>query len=136
MQKYSWAYLMGRLPIAMSMLGHGLVRLPKLDKFTEGMVTEFSKTALPVWLVTAFGYSLPFLELITGILLVLGLWTRVALNLGLLVMLILIFGSTMVEQWQNVAMQLFYGVYFAVLYLFVSYNHYSVDRLITGPKTF
>lgn len=135
MQKYGWAYLMGRLPIAMSLFGHGLVRLPKLDKFTDGMVNEFSKTVLPSSLIMALGYTLPFLELITGILLLIGLWTRLALNLGWVLMLILIFGSTMVEQWQNVAMQLFYGVYFAVLYLFVAYNRYSVDALIKAPKT-
>ena len=41
MKNASAAYLLARLPIAMSMFGHGLVRIPKLEKFSAGMVKEF-----------------------------------------------------------------------------------------------
>jgi thiosulfate dehydrogenase (quinone) large subunit len=129
MNERKWAYLMARLPIAMSMLGHGLERLPKLDKFSHGMVTSCERTILPNTLVQAFGYGLPFLELLTGILLMLGLFTRFALFLGAALMLVLIFGSTLLEEWQNVFSQLFYGAYFAGLFWFIGYNVYSADAL-------
>ena len=127
MRRYTWAYLLARLPIALSMLGHGLIRLPKLDRFSLGMVTEFGRSFLPLWVVQPFSYALPFLELVTGALLLLGLFTRFAIFLGALLMLILIFGSTLIEEWDNVAIQMFYGLYFAGLLLFVEHNGFSLD---------
>lgn len=129
MRQYNWAYLMARLPIAMSMFGHGLVRLPKLNNFSYGMVLEFGRSYLPSWIVQPFSYVLPFAELLTGILLLLGWGTRFALLLGSAIMLILIFGSTTIEQWENVAIQLFYGIYFAGLFVFIEHNRFSVDGM-------
>lgn len=121
---------MARLPIAMSLFGHGLIRLPKLDMFSLGLVTEFSRSFLPRWLLQPFSYLLPFLELLTGLLLLLGLFTRFALFLGAAIMLALIFGSTVLEDWQNVAIQMFYGVYFAGLLACIDHNGISLDARI------
>ncbi len=71
-------YLLARLPIAVSMFTHGLERLPKLNNFSEHMVGQFSKSMLPTALVTPFSYMLPFLEFLTGILLIAGLFKPVA----------------------------------------------------------
>ncbi|QCR21533.1 DoxX family protein [Pontibacter sp. SGAir0037] len=124
------SYLLGRLPIAVSMFGHGLVRLPKLDKFSAWMVGSFESTFLPTPFVTFFSYALPIIELNIGFLLLVGLFTRQAIVAGILVMLVLIFGSSLLEEWQNVFIQMMYGAYFAVLLAFAKkYNRYSVDRL-------
>jgi thiosulfate dehydrogenase [quinone] large subunit len=128
--KPNTTYLLVRLPIAVSMFGHGLERIPKLQGFSSHMVGQFGKSMLPVSLVTPFSLGLPFLELLTGILLILGLFTRFACILGVLIMLALIFGSSMLEQWENVFTQIIYGAYFALLYYFAVYNHYSADTLI------
>jgi thiosulfate dehydrogenase [quinone] large subunit len=129
MKKEQYTYLLARLPIGMSFFGHGLERLPKLAAFSNGMVASFSKSILPAGLVLPFGYVLPFLELLTGILLLLGLFTRFATVLGVAIMLALIFGSCMVEQWNNVFTQIIYGTYLALLFEFVQYNSISIDRL-------
>ncbi|MCC8409968.1 DoxX family protein [Mucilaginibacter sp. UR6-1] len=128
------SYLLARLPIAVSMLGHGLVRIPKLDKFSGWMMSEFSKSVLPQNAVKAFAYVLPFAELLIGALLVIGLFTRYTLIAGVVVMLLLIFGSSMIEQWNNVFIQMMYGVYFALLYHFVNYNSYAADKFIAVTK--
>src|ERR1700749_2547543 len=91
-------YLLARLPIGMSMFGHGLDRIPKIQAFSGHLVGQFSKTMLPPSLVSLFGTALPFLELLTGALLLLGLFTRFACVLGVLYMLALIFGSCLIEQ--------------------------------------
>jgi thiosulfate dehydrogenase [quinone] large subunit len=130
MKKERITYLLGRLPIAMSMFGHGLERLPKLSSFSGHMVQQFSKSILPLGLVELFGNVLPFLELLTGILLILGLYTRFATILGVMLMLALIFGSSMIEQWENAFTQIVYGVCFAFIYYFDQYNYYSVDQLL------
>lgn len=122
-------YLLARLPIGMSMFGHGFERIPKLQGFAAHVTAQFGKTMLPASLVMLFGQVLPFLELATGILLLLGLFTRFGCILGVLIMLALIFGSSLVEQWENAFTQIIYGAYFALLYHFAVYNKYSIDHL-------
>ncbi|MBS1519353.1 MAG: DoxX family protein [Bacteroidetes bacterium] len=123
-------YLMARLPIAVSMLGHGLDRIPKIQVFSDHLVSQFSKSILPVKLVSPFSMTLPFIELGVGILLILGLFTRFACVVGLITMLALIFGSCLIEQWDNVLFQMLYSLYFVMLYYYAFYNRYSFDRLL------
>jgi thiosulfate dehydrogenase [quinone] large subunit len=128
-------YLLARLPIGMSMFGHGLDRIPKLQAFSGHMFGQFSKSMIPASLVSIFANVLPFLEFLTGILLLLGLFTRFACVLGVMIMLALIFGSSLIEQWENVFSQIIYGAYFALLYYFAVYNRYSIDgRFIKEPQ--
>lgn len=130
MKKAQYTYLLARLPIGMSLFGHGFERLPKLTAFVNHMATPFEKSILPMSLVTPFGYVLPFLELLTGILMLLGLFTRFAIVLGVIVMLALIFGSCMIEQWNNVFSQIIYGAYLALLYYFADHNILAIDNII------
>lgn len=130
MKNEEFTYLLARLPVGMSLFGHGLVRVPKLAVFSEWMVGSFSKSMLPEALVLPFSYALPLLELLIGILLLSGLFTRFALAAGTAVMLALIFGSCMIEQWENVFSQVIYGVLFALLYRYNAYNRFSLDQLI------
>ncbi|RZJ72232.1 MauE/DoxX family redox-associated membrane protein [Flavobacterium sp.] len=126
MEKY-W-YFAARLPLAFSFFGHGLVRLPKLDKFSDWMLTSMEKSILPAELVRPFSYALPILEFAIGLLLLLGLFTRQSLFAGLFVMAILVFGSTTVENWDAITSQLVHAGYFAVLLYFVSSNTLAVDN--------
>lgn len=130
MKNAQYTYLLARLPMGMTFFGHGLERMPKLSAFAEHMAQPFQKSILPMALVTPFGYVLPFLELLTGILLLIGLFTRFSIVLGVLIMLALIFGSCMIEQWNNVFSQIVYAGYLAVLFYFTNYNIYAVDKLI------
>lgn len=127
MKKENITYLLARLPIGMSFLGHGLIRLTKLSAFAHGLSGQFSKSFLPLGLVTLFANVLPFLEFAVGIMLLLGLFTRFACIVGVLVMLALIFGSCMIEQWENVFIQLIYSGYLALLYNYADHNKFAVD---------
>jgi thiosulfate dehydrogenase [quinone] large subunit len=129
MNKEKSTYLLARLLIGMSFFGHGLVRVPKLATFSQGLVNSFSKSIIPEILVRPFSYALPVIELTIGILLLLGLFTRFSLTLGVLAMLVLIFGSSMIEQWENVFIQLVYGAYLVLLLGFIQYNAFSIDSL-------
>lgn len=129
MKKEQYTYLLARLPMGLSFFGHGLIRITKLTEFSDGMVKQFSKSMLPVGFVSAFGHGLPFLEFVTGLLLLLGLFTRFAAVLGIALMLALIFGSSLIEQWQAVFTQLVYSAYLAMLFYYTHYNRFSFDEL-------
>ncbi len=123
-------YLILRLAIGLSAFGHGLVRLPKLNKFSSWMVAGFEKTMLPRALVLPFSYILPIAEFAVGLLLLLGLFTKPAVIAGVTIMCILIFGTTMQENWEAIPTQLIHVAFFAVLYQFLSSNEISIDKLV------
>ncbi len=112
------------------MFGHGLVRLPKLPVFSNWMVGQFQnhKSILPSALVMPFSYILPFAEFIIGLLLLIGLFTEKALIAGAIVMILLIFGSTTIEEWDAIPSQLIHVAFFAVLLTFIEYNSYALDK--------
>jgi thiosulfate dehydrogenase (quinone) large subunit len=123
-------FVLLRLAVGVSMFGHGLVRLPKLDKFSAWMMTSFEKSILPTAIVKPFSYVLPFAEFFTGLLLILGLFTRGALVAGCIVMIILIFGATTIESWDAIPTQLIHAAFFAVLLSHLQYNGWSLDARV------
>ena len=129
------SFLLARLAVGMSMFGHGLVRLPKLQSFSHWMVGQFEKSMLPEIIVTPFSYILPITELLVGIFLLIGLFTRQALVAGSLVMIALIFGSSMIEEWGAIPSQLIHAAFFSILLIFEkSYNSFAVDLILEKNK--
>jgi thiosulfate dehydrogenase [quinone] large subunit len=124
------AYVLARLAIGSSMLSHGIVRMPKLNGFSNWMMGQFQKSMLPEALVRPFSYVLPFAELLTGILLVAGLFTRIGLVMGSIIMILLIFGSGMIENWEVIPSQLIHVAFFTVLLIYIAYNDWAVDNLL------
>ncbi|SEI95136.1 thiosulfate dehydrogenase [quinone] large subunit [Dyadobacter koreensis] len=125
------SFVTARLAVGMSMFGHGLVRLPKLSGFSNWMAGQFQKSMLPDFIITPFSYMLPVAEFIVGTLLLLGLFTRQALTAGALVMISLIFGSTMIESWDALPSQLIHTAFFSILLSFEKqYNAIAVDKIL------
>ena len=128
------SFLLLRLAIGASMLGHGLVRLPKLHTFSGWMVGTFAKSMLPQVLVIPFSYILPIAEFIIGLLLVTGLFTKQALIGGSLVMIMLVFGACMIEDWGIMPSQLIHVAVFTLLLQFISSNTGAIDKLFIQQK--
>ena len=122
MKKEKVAYTLARLPIGLSFLGHGLVRLPKLNQFVNGMQKGFEATYLPTEIVKPFAFVLPFLELLLGMAILFGFKMKNTTILGVILVCLLIFGSSFQENWSAIAIQMFYGIYLVALYLFSNYN--------------
>jgi thiosulfate dehydrogenase [quinone] large subunit len=78
-------------------------------------------------MVRAFGSALPPIEGLIGLLLLLGLKTRWALIAASLSMLVLTFGSALVQDWTAVGAQLMYALVFSVLLFLRQYNAWSLD---------
>lgn len=130
----TFVFLILRLAIATSLLGHGAVRLPKLTAFSSWMTESFEKSFLPKVLVVPFSYGLPIAEFTIGLLLLLGLFTKYAAFAGALVILILLFGTSMIENWEAIPSQLIHIIFFAFLLQFIEKNTYSLDNLFFKMK--
>ena len=123
-----------RIAMGINFLGHGLVRFSMLDSFRDWMATTFQDSLIPAWLVTIWGSILPFLEFGIGLLLVLGLFTYRASIAGALVIIILLLGSTLIENWDWAGMQMIYALCFYFIINNTDQNHWSIDKLIQAQK--
>lgn len=116
MRDFKTAFFFLKLPIAVSLIGHGLVRLPKLVTFSNWMVTSMENSILPKVLITPFSYVLPFMEAIIGLALFFGFQIKYTLFAGLVLMSILILGSCSIENWNAIEAQLVHAIYLLGLY--------------------
>ncbi|ATB38289.1 hypothetical protein CYFUS_003723 [Cystobacter fuscus] len=119
--------LLLRLALGINLLGHGLVRIGNPGAFADALVQLFANTWLPSPLVRLFALLLPFIELVIGVLLTLGLLTRTALFTGGLLMVSLIFGTTLRSDWETAGLQMIYAALYAALMATAHLNHVSVD---------
>jgi thiosulfate dehydrogenase [quinone] large subunit len=124
------AFLLLRLAIAVSMFTHGLVRLPKLNQFSTWMIGNFEKSMIPKFMILPFSYALPVAEFLIGLLLILGIFTKPALIAGGVVMIFLLSGTGMIENWEAIPSQLIHIAFFAILLSSIEYNSYSIDNFL------
>jgi thiosulfate dehydrogenase [quinone] large subunit len=123
------AYALLRLTLGVTMLAHGANRIAVgVQQFAAGLDRDFAHTFLPASMVHFFALTLPFFEASIGVLLVTGLLTRFALVLGALIMIALVFGTTLREQFMIVGVQLIYAAIYFVLIYHLRHNHLSLDR--------
>lgn len=131
MKDFKTIFFFLRLPVAISLAGHGLVRLPKLQTFTERMEKSMEKSAIPEALITPFGYVLPFLEAIIGISLLIGFKPKLTIYSAFALMSILILGSSSIENWSAIEAQLLHSLYlFALLWFYLKYSSEENQPLI------
>jgi thiosulfate dehydrogenase [quinone] large subunit len=136
MSAHKQSFLLTRLAVGTSLFGHGLVRLPKLDKFSHGMAAGFQHSILPEGFVLGFGYVLPFAEFGIGLLTLLGLFTRPAAIAGSLLMIALIFGTTAIEKFENIPSMLLHILFFIGVLTFADrYDNWSLDLALGIRKT-
>jgi len=113
------AYFLARITLGINFFIHGLVRIPKLSQFADGVVAGFGESVLPAMLVEPIAYAIPFVELILGAMILLGIVNRKALTAAAILMIVLIAGSAFKEDWGAVGTQMLYALYifFLIFYL-------------------
>ncbi|MHC8949306.1 DoxX family membrane protein [Sphingobacterium hungaricum] len=127
------SYLIIRLSVAISLFGHGLVRLPKLQTFSDGMLKEFENSMLPSILVMPLSYAIPIAEFVFGLLLLVGLFTRFSAFGSAFLMLLLMFGTCMVENFGALPSQFIHAGFCAILIHFIQSNSFALDK--TSKRT-
>jgi thiosulfate dehydrogenase [quinone] large subunit len=129
------AFLLLRLTLGLNICMHGVSRIAAGPAtFANSLIPMFQKTPLPVWSVRAFGLALPWAEAILGFLLLLGLYTRLALVIGSLLILVLTFGTALRQDWSTAGVQLIYAAVYAALLALDCWNDYSLDRLLSRSQ--
>jgi thiosulfate dehydrogenase (quinone) large subunit len=122
------AYALLRSVVGLNLLMHGISRmLAGSGAFAAHIAEQFAHAPLPVWSVWAFGMVLPAIEALLGLLLLIGLRTRATLVAGSLLIMVLTFGSALVQDWPAAGLQLTYALVYSVLLFLLRYNGWSVD---------
>ncbi|MCH5719914.1 MauE/DoxX family redox-associated membrane protein [Niabella hibiscisoli] len=116
MNYFKTTFFFLRLPVAISLLGHGLVRLPKLTGFSNWMVSTMEKSVIPPALIAPFSYFLPIAEALLGLALLVGFKVRYTLFASITLMSLLILGSCSIENWSAIEAQLLHAFYLMALY--------------------
>ena len=128
------AYFILRITLGINILIHGLVRFPHYQNFSDKLVQQFKSVLLPDPIVNAFGHILPPLETAIGALLLLGLLTRASAVAGALLMAVLVFRSSLKQDWNIVGIQMIYALIYFFILFYMNYNKYSIDSLIWRNK--
>jgi thiosulfate dehydrogenase [quinone] large subunit len=126
------AYVVFRLSLGINILIHGAGRIfgTGAEAFASKTMSEFANSPLPPGITHAFLTVLPFAELILGILITAGLFTRWALTLGSLLMTALIFGTALRSDWATVGIQMIYAIIYYLLTVNQADNYFSLDALV------
>jgi len=124
------AHGLARVGLGINIAMHGYTRLPGVAGFANNLVKQFASTLLPGPVVYITGYGIAIGEAALGTLLFFGVFVRPALSIGALLMLLLLFGSTLIQQWEVASIQMIYIAFYAALLATASYDRFSVDRLL------
>jgi thiosulfate dehydrogenase [quinone] large subunit len=124
------AYALLRIFVGVNMTMHGVSRLLAGSAVFAGKVdTQFAHTPLPAWSLHAFGFALPPIEALLGFVLLIGWKTRAALVAGMIWLLILTFGSSLIQDWPAAGVQLTYALAYTALLFLHRFNALSVDTV-------
>lgn len=134
MENKELAFLAGRIAYGVNFFAHGLVRLPKIDTFSTWMKGEFADTMIPNILIYPFAYALTIIELLAGITLIIGFKTKTSLLITMAILSMLMFGSSMQENWKTVGVQMVYVIFNYLMLLHFTKSQYALDNLISKSR--
>jgi len=136
-REHQHAYVLLRVLTGINFFGHGFARIftgTHLSGFANGMVQSMKASPLPPALTLYSGYAIPCAELLIGILLLLGLFTRFTLTFAYLLMFVLMFGVTMKQDWATAGSQLLYGLIISILLFGRGRYDLSWPQFFTRPR--
>jgi thiosulfate dehydrogenase (quinone) large subunit len=123
------AYALLRITLGVIFLFYGVGKFRAgVGAFAAGTNQHFAGK-LPAVLVLSFAYVLPFGEVLAGLLILFGLFTRIGLMVSGVLLIALTFGTVILGDPPTVANNLLYALVNFTLLWFVDMNHYSLDSL-------
>jgi thiosulfate dehydrogenase [quinone] large subunit len=131
------AYFFFRFTMGVDIFFHGAMRLyTGLGAWVTFQEAAFvpPKSPLPMWAVHDFLTVLPFVEVLLGALLLLGLFTRFALLAGGAMIFALVFGNLTRQDWGTVGNNLHYILYYTGMIAAYRYNCFALDHWLAKPR--
>ncbi len=128
------AYTFLRIVLGVNFFNHGFTRIDNIPEFTQSMVDMFQDTFVPEVLVRVPAMLVPIVELIGGLFVTLGLATQAALTTLFSLMIVLMYGVTLIQNWDAASSQLIYCLVLFILIAGNNFNTFSLDRLISRRK--
>lgn len=113
------------------MQGYGKVFKFGVSNIYSGILTDYQNTFLPKWLLCFTAYYTSYIELIFGLLLVFGAFSRISLYLLGSVLIVISFGHGLIEPIWDLHHLFFRACMLIGLLLLPSeWNKYSLDHLL------
>jgi thiosulfate dehydrogenase [quinone] large subunit len=127
------AYALLRLCFGANIMLHGLSRVLNGRAVFLAYLGHYFEHAhlVPAAILPAFSAVLPWAETTVGLLVFLGLASRFAFIAGALVMLVLVIGTNLAQDWPVAGLQLIYCFIYYYLLAHLEQNALSVDGLIS-----
>ncbi len=132
-QDVTLAYTLLRIVFGINFFVHGLVRIGNMGGFIQSMVERFQDLA-PSFVILPFAALTTPIELISGFLMIIGLQTRNAIIAGFVLMMPLMFGVCLLQEWDTASSQLIYCLVFFILLAGCSLNTISIDKILRNRK--
>ena len=129
------AYTLLRIVVGVNYFNHGFVRLGNISGFINAMVERMQDSFIPEILVRMNAAIVTPVELIVGLLITIGLFTRSALIACFCLMVMLMYGITIIQDWSTAADQLIYNITLFILLAGVGYNTISIDGWLSRKRT-
>ncbi len=131
----SIAYTLLRIIVGINYFNHGFTRIGDIPGFVNAMVGAMEGSWMPEFLVRVTAFFVSPVEMIFGLFLILGLFTRISLIVLFVLMAILMYGVTVVQNWDGASNQLIYNMALFILLACAGYNRFSLDnRLFRGDR--
>jgi thiosulfate dehydrogenase [quinone] large subunit len=123
------AYTILRLSFGANILLHGLSRVLNGRAAFLAYLTHYFEHAhlIPMGMLPIFGAVLPWVETTLGLLLVLGLFSRFTMIVGALVLMVLVIGTNLAQDWLVAGLQLPYCFIYYYLLIHLEQNRMSLD---------
>jgi thiosulfate dehydrogenase (quinone) large subunit len=128
------AYTILRISFGANIMLHGVSRIVMGHAAFLAYLTHYFEKAsyIPVSMLSVFATVQPWVELILGLLLMIGLATRFSLIAGALVIMCLVFGTNLAQDWLVSGLQLIYAFLYYYLLVHLDQNRYSIDGMRKG----
>jgi len=125
------AYTILRISFGANIMLHGVSRIVMGHAAFLAYLTHYFEKApyVPAGMLSVFATVQPWVELILGLLLVIGLATRFSLIAGGLVIMSLVLGTNLAQDWLVSGLQLIYAFLYYYLLGHLDQNRYSIDGM-------
>lgn len=101
-----------------------------VSNVSAGLMKRFEGTYLPELMLMPYSYALPYIEVVLGLVLLVGLFSRQALAVTALLLLSLAFGVIVLKDYPTAAANTVYAALAALAFLLARWDDFSADYVI------